>query len=84
MATHSSILTWRIPGTEEPSGLLSMGSHSVRHDCSDLAAAAVEGVMGFCLLIHVLIFVLKTPDTFWPRVTVFRAASECHTCHSYY
>ena len=37
MATHSSILAWRIPGTEEPGGLLSMGSHRVRHDCSDLA-----------------------------------------------
>ena len=32
MATHSSILAWRIPGTEEPSGLLSVGSHRVRHD----------------------------------------------------
>ena len=32
MATHSSILDWRIPGTEEPSGLPSMGSHRVRHD----------------------------------------------------
>ena len=32
MATHSSIVAWRIPGTEEPSGLLSMGSHRVRHD----------------------------------------------------
>ena len=32
MATHSSILAWRIPGTEEPSGLLSMGSHRVRHN----------------------------------------------------
>ena len=32
MATHSSILTWRIPGTEEPGGLPSMGSHKVRHD----------------------------------------------------
>ena len=32
MATHSSILARRIPGTEEPSGLLSMGSHRVRHD----------------------------------------------------
>ena len=29
MATHSSILAWRIPGTEGPSGLLSMGSHRV-------------------------------------------------------
>ena len=32
MATHSSVLAWRIPGTEEPSGLPSMGSHRVRHD----------------------------------------------------
>ena len=40
MATHSSILAWRIPGTEEPGGLLSMGSHRVRHECSNLAAAA--------------------------------------------
>ena len=32
MATHSSVLGWRIPGTEEPGGLLSMGSHRVRHD----------------------------------------------------
>ena len=41
IATHSSILTWRIPETEESGGLLSMGSRSVRHDWSDLAAAAV-------------------------------------------
>ena len=32
MATHSSILAWRIPGTEEPGGLPSVGSHRVRHD----------------------------------------------------
>ena len=32
MATHSGILAWRIPGTEEPCGLLSMGSHRVGHD----------------------------------------------------
>ena len=32
MATHSSVLAWRIPGTEEPSGLLSTGSHRVGHD----------------------------------------------------
>ena len=31
-ATHSSILAWRIPGTGEPGGLPSMGSHRVRHD----------------------------------------------------
>ena len=40
MATHSTVLAWRIPGTEEPGGLLSMGSHRVGHDWSDLAAAA--------------------------------------------
>ena len=32
MATHSSVLAWRIPGMEEPSGLPSMGPHRVRHD----------------------------------------------------
>ena len=41
MATHSNILAWRIPGTGEPGGLPSMGSHRVGHDWSDLAAAAV-------------------------------------------
>ena len=40
MATHSSILTWKIPWTEEPSGLQSTGSQRVGHDWSDLAAAA--------------------------------------------
>ena len=39
MATHSSDLAWRIPGTEEPGGPLSMGSHRVGHNWSDLAAA---------------------------------------------
>ena len=39
MAAHSSILAWRIPGMGEPGGLLSKGSHRVRHDWSDLAAA---------------------------------------------
>ena len=40
METHSSILAWRIPGTEEPGGLPSTGSHRVEHDWSDLEAAA--------------------------------------------
>ena len=40
MVTHSSVFAWRIPGTGEPGGLPSMGSHRVRHDWSDLAAAA--------------------------------------------
>ena len=40
MTTHSSVLAWRIPGTGEPGGLPSMGSHRVGHDWSDLAVAA--------------------------------------------
>ena len=40
MATHSSVLAWRIPGTGEPSGVPSMGLHRVGHDWSGLAAAA--------------------------------------------
>ena len=40
MATNSSVLAWRIPGSGEPGGLLSMGSHRVRHNWNDLAAAA--------------------------------------------
>ena len=40
MATHSSVLAWRIPGMGEPGGLPSMGSHTVGHNWSDLAAAA--------------------------------------------
>ena len=40
MATHSSVLAWRIPWMEKPGRLQSMGSHRVGHDWSDLAAAA--------------------------------------------
>ena len=42
MTTHSSVLAWRIPGTREPGGLLSMGSHRVRDDWCDLTAAAAH------------------------------------------
>ena len=40
MATQSSVLAWRIPGTGEPGGLPSVGSHRIGHNRSDLAAAA--------------------------------------------
>ena len=43
--THSSVLAWRIPGTAEPGGLPSMGSHRVRHDRCDLAAAAAKKIV---------------------------------------
>ena len=42
MATHSSVLAWRIPGTGDPGGLPSLGLHRVGHDWSDLAAAAAD------------------------------------------
>ena len=45
MATRSNVLAWRIPGTGEPDGLPSMGSHRVGHDYSDLAAAVNEFIL---------------------------------------
>ena len=60
MATHSSILVWRIPGTEEPGGLPSMGSHRVGHDGSDLACMhALEMEMAT----HSSILVWRIPGT---------------------
>ena len=53
MATHSSVLAWRIPGTAEPGGLPSLGLHRVGHDWSDLTAATRN-----------LESVLSTPSTF--------------------
>ena len=46
MASHSSVLAWRLPGTREPGGLPSMGSHRVGHNWRDLAAAAAAGQLG--------------------------------------
>ena len=54
MATPSSILAWKTPGTEEPGGLPSMGLHRVRCDWSDLAAAAVMDWMGASLVVLVV------------------------------
>ena len=50
MATHSSVLAWRIPGTGETGGLLSLGSHRVGHDWSNLATAAAATCSIFYLL----------------------------------
>ena len=54
MTTHSSVLAWRIPGTGEPDGLPSMGSHRVGHDRSDLAAAAAAYIY--------IIYILHQPE----------------------
>ena len=51
MATHSSVLAWRIPGMGEPGGLPSVGSHRVGHDCSDLVVVMIINVyhLSMCL-----------------------------------
>jgi len=54
MATHSSILAWRIPGMGEPGGLPSMGLHRVGHNWSDLAAAAAVSIEN--VLAQVLVY----------------------------
>ena len=62
MATHSSVLAWRIPGMGGPVGLPSMGSHRVGHDSSDLAAAAVTSYVEplfICLLITYMSSLVK-------------------------
>ena len=58
MATHSSVLAWRIPWTEKPGRLQSMGSHRVRHDWSNLAATAAAGWRGlddWCIVLFSLL-----------------------------
>ena len=66
MATHSSVLAWRIPGTGEPGGLLSMGSHRIGHDWSDLAAAAVPFSIFSCCTLTTNTFYL-----FWFNLLIF-------------
>ena len=63
MATHSSILAWRIPGTEEPGALPSLGSHRVRHDRSDLEAAAAAFALIASLPVHKTTFSGSPPST---------------------
>ena len=61
MATHSSVLAWRIPGTGEPGGLSSLGSHRVGHDWSNLAATIkvifVFYFFFFCVCMFVCVWV---------------------------
>ena len=63
MATHSSVLAWRIPGTGEPGWLPSMGSHRVGHYWSDLAAAAVSSLSSAHSTITQIL-----PTDFWALV----------------
>ena len=69
IATHSSVLAWSIPGTGEPGGLPSMGSHRVSHDWSDLAAAAAE------ILRHAI---LALTSRWWQSQQATFAAKKMH------
>ena len=62
MASHSSVLAWRIPGMGEPGGLPSMGSHRVGHDWSHLAAAAA---LPLVVIFHFLRLCFWWPWPFW-------------------
>ena len=74
MATHSSVLAWRIPGMGEPGGLLSMGSKRVRHDWSDLAAAAAA-------VVHVYNAILLSHKKKWKNAICSNVDGprNCHT-----
>ena len=65
MATHSTVLAWRIPGMEEPGGLPSMGSHRVGHDWCDLAAAAMT------YYVSIICYLLSLYLLWWGRYTKF-------------
>ena len=77
MATHSSVLAWRIPGMGEPGGLLSVGSHRVRHNWSDLAAAAaaLHSSSGLCADILALALLSVILHLWAPRWAPLAAAS---------
>ena len=87
MATHSSVLAWRIPGMGEHGGLPSMGSHKVGHDRSDLVVV-VELELGYRRLSSHLIYLIPSDSLFqdvWqiksprPRVTGVYSQSEQHS-----
>ena len=72
MATHSSVLAWRILGTGEPGGLPCMGSHRVGHDWSDLAAGHKENWAG----IFIWSVVVQSLRYVWLTVTAWTAARQ--------
>ena len=81
MATHSSVLAWRIPGTGQPGGLLSMGSHRVGHDWSNLAAA-VAVPCGHSLTSGILykaclyVFILNISDDLYKLVKILNCGRD--------
>ena len=64
MAIHSSILAWRIPRTEEPGRLQTLGSQRVRHDWSDLAS--MQWILTYPLCMHTLLYLWICSASFCP------------------
>ena len=79
MATHSSVLAWRIPETEEPGGLPSIGLHRVGHDWSDLAAAAAY-LLEWCFQISSMCYHISEFHSFLRlnNVTLFLYTTFCY------
>ena len=86
MASHSSVLAWRIPGTAEPGGLPPMGSHRVGHDWSDLAAAAAAAAVvdGNRELIKIILHFFSLSgfreSSTWNFKFSFWYGHHCHYC----
>ena len=94
MATHSSVLAWRIPGMGEPGGLPSLGSHRVGHDWGNLAAAATKFVSDslwphllqharlFCPLLSPRICSNSCPLSRWCYLTISSSATHFFFAYS--
>ena len=77
MATHSSILAWRIPWTEEPGGLQSMGSQRVRHDlATEQTNKSIFTAMKVLCSLPICPFPCPTPDLF--IVSTVLSFPECY------
>ena len=76
MATHASVLAWRIPGTGEPGGLPSMGLHRIGHNWSDLAARIFDI---FHIFIHSYIIPGKMSIQLVCLLTIFSTVSSSHS-----
>ena len=75
MATHCSVLAWRIPGTAEPGELPSMGSHRVWHDWSDLAASLTNSPK-MQVILTIAIVVVQSLSPVWLSATPWTAAHQ--------
>ena len=83
MATHSSVLAWRIPGTGEPGGLPSMGSHRVRHDWSDLAVSTYiyhKCITSYNIHEIMLVFSHTTGEKLFIMVIIFMTSLLVRFC----